>query len=56
MREAGLFLFYDSVCHEGDVDMACRLPMRMVEQAARAPDVDIIRPCRCPLLPKWSTA
>jgi hypothetical protein len=37
------------------VDLACRLLMRMVEQAARAPGVDMTRLCYCPLRPKRST-
>jgi hypothetical protein len=56
MREAGLFLVFDNACQEGDVNLANRLLMRMVEQAARAPGVDMTRLCRCPLQPKRSTA
>jgi hypothetical protein len=54
MREAGLFLVF--ACQEGDVDLACRLLMRMVVQAARAPGVDMTRLCHCTLRPKRSTA
>jgi hypothetical protein len=56
MQEAGLFLVFDNACQEGDVDLACRLLMRMVEQVARAPVVDMTRLCQCPLRPKQSTA
>jgi hypothetical protein len=56
MREAGLFLFFKNICQKGDVDLACRLLMRMVEQATRAPGVNMTRLCRCPLRPKRSTA
>jgi hypothetical protein len=56
MREAGSFLVFEKACQEGDVDLACRLLMRMVEQAARAPGVDMTRLCHCTLRPKRSTA
>jgi hypothetical protein len=55
-KKAGLFLVLDKAGQEGDVDLACRLLMSMVEQAARAPGVDMTCLCCCLLRPKWSTA
>jgi hypothetical protein len=56
MREAGLFLVVDNACQEDDVNLAYRLVVGMVEQAARTLGVDMTRLCRCPLRPKQSTA